>query len=310
VLFGGSAVNDELTVGGRVTAGVWLECDQTFGVEAYFFQLGTQAHGFSGGSPGNLGRPFVNAMTGRPDAELVSSPGFLEGNVQASASSGSLLGAGALGRANLCCDCQYRLDALAGYRYLTLSDRVGITEELTSTDVAQVVVPLGTKIDLADRFHTNNDFHGGDVGLAGEFSWNSWTLGGTARVALGWTRERADINGATAITVPGFPPAVSPGGLLALSSNSGNHTRDVFAVVPEVRVQLAYDVGPHLSVHAGYSFLYWSQVIRAGDQIDLVVNPALLAPPLPGASPLRPAFTFQGSGFWAQGLDMGVEIRF
>ena len=57
----------------------------------------------------------------------------------------------------------------------------------------------------------------------------------------------------------------------------------------EMRVQLAYQVGPHLSVHAGYTFLYWSQVVRAGDQIDLVVNPALLPPPVPGASPLRPA---------------------
>jgi hypothetical protein len=101
-----------------------------------------------------------------------------------------------------------------------------------------------------------------------------------------------------------------PGGLLALSSNIGSHSRDIFTVVPEVRLQLAYDVGPRLRLHAGYDFLYWSQVLRAGDQIDLVVNPDLLPPALPGAFPLRPAFTFQGSSFWAQGIDLGLELRF
>src|SRR5262245_21558247 len=112
VLFGGSPVNGDLSVGGRVTAGLWLDCDRAIGAEGYFFELGTQAERFSGGSPGNLGRPFVNAATGLPNAELISFPGFLDGNLQASASSGNLIGAGVLGRANLCCDCCYRLDAL------------------------------------------------------------------------------------------------------------------------------------------------------------------------------------------------------
>jgi hypothetical protein len=119
-----------------------------------------------------------------------------------------------------------------------------------------------------------------------------------------------EINGSTTVTVPGFAPVTSPGGLLALSTNSGSHTRDVFAVIPEARVQLAYQVGPHLGVHAGYSFLYCSRVVRAGDQIDLVVNPALLPPPLPGAFPQRPAFRFEGSSVWAQGIDLGMELRF
>jgi hypothetical protein len=310
VLFGGSPVNGDLRVGGRVTAGFWFDCDQTCGIEAYFFQLGTQAQGFRGGSPANLGRPFVNAATGASDAELISFPGFLDGTVAANASSGSLAGAGVLGRCNLCCGCCYRLDGLAGYRYLTWSDRVGITENLTSTDPTQKVAPLGTNIILVDRFHTTNQFNGGDVGLAGEVRWNAWALLGTARVAMGSTYERADINGLTTVTVPGVAPVTNSGGLLALSSNSSSHSRDVFAVVPEVDVRLAYQVGPHLRVFAGYTFLYWSRLIRAGDQIDLVVNPALLPPHVPGALPARPAFSFQGTSIWAQGIDLGLEFRF
>ena len=102
----------------------------------------------------------------------------------------------------------------------------------------------------------------------------------------------------------------SPGGLLALSSNSGVFNRNVFAVAPETRIHLVYDINARTSIHFGYSFLYWSRVVRAGDQIDPVVNPALLPPPVPGASPLRPAFTFQGTSFWAQGIDLGLDFRF
>ena len=310
VLFGGSGVNGDLTVGGRLTAGFWLDCDRTCGIEGYYFQLGARPQHFQAGTPDNVGRPFINAATGLPDAELVSLPGFLDGNVRISATSGNLLGAGALARANLCCGCWYRLDALAGYRFLNMSDRVGIVENLTSADPAQTVAPLGTNILVSDNFRTSNQFHGGDIGLAGEMRWHSWSLGANARVALGSTQQQVDIDGATAVIVPGFAPITNSGGLLALSSNSGHHTRNIFAVVPEVRFQLAYQVGPRVRLHAGYTFLYWSNVVRAGDQIDLVVNPALLPPPVPGASPLRPAFQFNGTSFWAQGIDLGLEFRF
>jgi hypothetical protein len=310
VLFGGSAVNSNLSPGGRVTAGLWLDDCQTIGVEGYFFQLAALTTRFSGGSPSNVGRPFINTATGQPDAELVSFPGFLDGSVQANAASGSLLGAGALARFNLCAGCCYCLNAVVGYRYLSLTDQVGISENLTSTDVTQSVAPLGTNIIVTDSFRTTNHFNGGDIGLAGGVSWNAWSLGASARIALGCTHERADIEGATSVTVPGFPTVFNQGGLLALSSNSGIHTRDVFAVVPEARLQLAYLVNWHLRLHVGYTFLYWSQVARAGDQIDLVVNPGLLPPPIPGSSPARPAFNFQGTGFWAQGVDLGLTFRF
>ena len=309
VLFGGP-VNGDLAAGGRIAAGYWFDDERTFGLEGYFFQLGAIAAHASAGSPGVVGRPFLNASTGLPDAELVSLPGLVNGAVQAGASSGSLLGAGALARANLFRDCRFRLDALVGYRYLSLSDNVAISENLTAADPTGTIAPLGTNVVLADHFHTANYFNGGDVGLAGSLRWNAWRLEATASVALGTTLERVDINGATSVTVPGFPRVTSPGGLLALSSNSGVFSRNVFAVVPETRIHLGYDINARTSVHLGYSFLYWSRVVRAGDQIDLAVNPALLPPPLPGASPLRPAFAFQGTSFWAQGIDLGLNFRF
>jgi hypothetical protein len=310
VLFGGSPVNGALDAGGRITAGLGLGCDQACGFEAYYFQLASQSQHFQAGSPAILGRPFFNTQTGRPDAQLVSLPGIVDGNAQASASAGSLLGAGVLARVNLCCDCCCRLDAFAGYRYLSMSDQVRVNESLTSTDPAQVAAPLGTKTLVTDAFHTANLFNGGDVGLTAEWRWTSCFLRATGSLAVGSTYERADINGATSVMVPGFAPVSSPGGFLALSSNSGIHTRNVFAVVPELRFQLGCDITARTRIFVGYELLYWSRVIRAGDQIDLGVSPALLPPPLAGASPLRPAFHFQGTPFWAQGVNLGLEFRF
>jgi hypothetical protein len=59
-------VNGDLSAGGRITAGLWLNCDRTVGVEGYFFELGKRTQRFSGGAPGNVGRPFINAVTGLP----------------------------------------------------------------------------------------------------------------------------------------------------------------------------------------------------------------------------------------------------
>jgi hypothetical protein len=68
-----------------------------------------------------------------------------------------------------------------------------------------------------------------------------------------------------------------------------------------------FDNGVDLTL--GYTFLYLSDVARAGDQIDPMINVSQLPPgPLTGAA--LPDFSFQSSGFWAQGLTFGVEYCF
>ncbi len=74
ILFGGSPVNGDLKHGGRITGGFWVNDNRTVGIEGYFFELAGQAQHFSGGSPGNLGRPFLNTETGRPDARADRAP--------------------------------------------------------------------------------------------------------------------------------------------------------------------------------------------------------------------------------------------
>jgi hypothetical protein len=244
------------------------------------------------------------------DAELVAFPGILSGSFSARDSS-TLLGAGAWLRYNLCCGGCARVDALLGYRYLRLTDRLGVTEELVSTDATNPFIPLGTQIGVVDQFRTTNDFHGADLGLTGDFRCGPWVLEWLAKVAVGPNHGGLDVSGATTVTVPGFAPQTSAGGLLALSSNSGHFDRNRVAVVPELGVKLSYQVTPRLRALVGYDFLYWTDVVRPGGQIDTTVNPDLLPPPaLPVAGPNRPAPRLTTTDVWVQGISLGLEFRY
>jgi hypothetical protein len=71
-------------------------------------------------------------------------------------------------------------------------------------------------------------------------------------------------------------------------------------------------VSPNLKVYAGYNFLYWSNVLRPGDQIDRTVDLTFVPNPPPGVPPSgqnRPTVPFTRSDFWAQGVQFGLEFR-
>ena len=106
---------------------------------------------------------------------------------------------------------------------------------------------------------------------------------------------------------------VIPVGFLASGSNSGDYTRNVFAVVPEVGVNVGYQVTDHLRAFAGYTFLYWSSVVRPGDQIDLGLSGTQIPTDSrynPTAGPARPAVLLRDTSFWAQGINVGIEFRY
>jgi hypothetical protein len=314
VLYGNSNVNDNVRPGGRVDFGFWNECS-TCGLEINFFMLGSNASEFGAASTGNpiLARPFFDAVAGKPSSELVAFPGLVSGSVTAAESSSGLIGADALFRFPVCCGCCYRLDAVAGFRYLRISDTLGIEENLVSTDTTGAsLVPLGTTIMVSDRFETSNDFYALDLGLRGQIQRGPWILRGNLDLAIGDNHEILEITGSTTVTVPGVPPpVVHSGGLLALSSNIGHYTRDRVEVVPEVGVQLGYQVTPRIQVYAGYTFMYWGEVARPGGAIDPVINPNLLPPAVsPLTGPLRPEPKFDNTSLWIQGIDFGIEFRF
>jgi hypothetical protein len=316
ILFGDSSVNGDARVGGRWSAGYWFGDNHLWGISGDGFQLDAKTVHFSASSGGDpiLARPFLDATTGLQNAELIAFPGLLTGSGSASASSTGLVGAGVLIHRNLCCGCWGRLDLLAGYRFLEFTDDLAINEALVSTappSALNTVVP-GTTTMLTDRFRAQNVFNGFDTGLHGEFRHGQWMLEWQAQVAIGSTHRIDDINGTTTVTVPGAPPPVtSAGGLLALPGNIGHPSDHHVSFIPEVGVNLGYQLTRYLRAYAGYTFLYWPEVVRMGDLIDTTVNPNRLpGAAIPGLGPANPAPTGNHSDLWVQGINLGLELRF
>jgi len=316
VLVGDSRVNRDGRSGGRFDLGYWVDSCRTWAVEGNFLFLDHDERRFVNGSDGTqiIARPFRDALTGLQASQLISFPGLLAGTASVHATANNIYGAEGLVRRSLWsapdCDCGrgFRADLLAGYRYFQLDEGLQVREDLTSIDVTGLV-PVGSQITILDSFRTRNQFHGGEVGVATEWRSGSWSLDLLAKLALGNNRQEVVIDGATRTTVPGGGSSLATGGLLAQVSNVGTYHRDEFTLIPELRVTVGYQVGRHVRLLGGYTFLYWTNVVRPGDQVDLTVNPNLI-PPTNLVGPSRPAFSFHGSDFWAQGLQGGLEFSF
>jgi hypothetical protein len=312
-LFGGP-IDYGTASGGRFSTGLWFcEC-QNFGIDASFFFLGTQSANFfaasdSTGSP-VLSRPFTGAITGVQTVEQIAFPGEQAGSVAVHSTS-RLLGADTNLLWNPCClsgcgPCggTWRWGFLGGFRYLNLKESLGISEDFT--DLGTVV----TRHQLTDSFNTSNNFYGGQLGTMLTLKRGPWSIDVKTKVALGSTNQSVHISGSEVDTSLNTGAQVRfNSGLLALPTNSGRFGRNVFSVVPEVGVNIGYQVCENLRLFVGYDFLFWSNVARPGAQIDTTLNTTQQS----GGTlvgPARPAFAFHNSDYWAQGINFGLELRY
>lgn len=313
ILFGNNTIGDYLRAGVRARAGAWIDQCQNIGFEASFAFLGIADDRFQTVCRVGdvISRPFFNVdpAVNAQDAELVCLPGVLSGDVMVDTVSEFYM-ADANVRRNLCCGPMGRVDIAGGFRYAHLNDDVNITEILTNLDPARGVVGEGFVVN--DRFQTWNNFYGGQIGAVGEFRSGKVFLDWRALIAFGATVRTVQISGSTLFLdpVPGGNPVRQPGGLLALPSNIGTYTSSEFSVIPEVNVNLGYQITPMVRAYIGYSFLYWNNVARAGEQIDLNVDPAGLPSRAgPGVIGTAPNFNLVPNDFWIHGLSFGGQLR-
>lgn len=322
-VYGGQAIGYDLESGGRLRAGWWFDKGQHLGMEASGFFLGdsdggTRLQTTPTGTP-LLTRPVVNALNGLEAANPVAVPNLMGGGVDVH-SVASLYGMeanllGSLFRSDWC-----SADMLFGFGYY------GLSEDLTITTRSSPIVLGGgaafngrsvgapNSVSVMDRFEARNDFYGGQLGVRTEFIRHCIILGLEAKLAVGNIHQSIGTIGQTQLRGgSGGILGTSSGGLLALGTNSGLQTRDQFGYIPQGAVKLGYRFTDHISLFASYSFLYWFDVVRPGDQIDRTVNPrqvpSNLQFGLPGGPP-QPVSQFNHSDLWAQGLGLGFEIRY
>jgi hypothetical protein len=198
------------------------------------------------------------------------------------------------------------LDLLIGGRYLDLSENLSVLEAIQQVD--------GTQASVSDRFGTRNQFIGPQLGVAALLRRGQLFFDIRGKLALGDTHQVVQIGGNQVVVKPGGMPMGFTGGLLALPTNIGTFRRDALSVVPEIGLNVGYQLTPRIKAYVGYSLLCWTNVLRPGDQIDLNIDQALIPNfnpnPLPPTGLNRPAVPFRESSYWAQGFNFGLEISY
>jgi hypothetical protein len=307
VLVGGN-LGDAQRSGGRFTAGYWLNDAETWGLEGTFLLLRERGVQLQASSSGGvlLARPFLDVNTGTEDADIIALRGAQSGSALITASS-EVWGAEASVRAALLSEPGPHVDLVGGFRTLSLREHLGIADETT---VEELSASHGNRTLLEDNFAVRNQFYGAQLGALAEFARGRWSLDLRGKFALGLTEEEAQVNGVRRVTfAASHRRRVFLGGLLAQPTNSGDFSGSDFAILPELGLDLGFQITNNVRAFVGYTLLYWSSVARPGDVIDRGVNPTLF-PPGAFTGPHRPAFTFQNTDFWMQGVDFGLQIRF
>lgn len=307
ILFGNRLVKTNANSGWRVALGYWFDDCQCTGIEVGYFGFGRNTTRFSASNFGTpiIARPFYDTQYGAQSAMLAAHPEFLKGSVSCELSS-QLQAVEVLLRRNVFQrDCN-RLDFLIGWRFARLDESLRIDQSSEWTQ-SQGPIVVGTTKSLYDLFDTQNQFNGAQLGFAYREQVGRWSLEALMKLGVGYTHSRVQIGGMTTTTVPGGGTTTFVGDLLAQETNIGQYTQNQFAIVPELGVTLGYDLTCQLRATFGYTFFYWSQVARPAGQLDTNVSQL---PPETLTGSHQPAFTFNMSDYWAQGMNFGLEYRF
>ena len=271
------------------------------------------------------------------------------GNMSSSLSS-SLQAADLNGLWSLNNDTTQPLALIGGFRFVQLNEDLNLSSSVTrQNDSTTLLEPaLGipgqqsfinnstSDIFRQDNFRTRNNFFGAQLGGRGEYRVGSWSLFGSGQASIGNMRENVNVSGITnfdntsiitptkTILVAGVPLIVPTGdpniltttssqedsGLFAQPTNSGNHTQNVIAGVIQGDVKLRYYFSPTCNLSAGYTVMYLSSVVQPGEQIVNGINPESLNVPFTNFDTSQPKFQFRTTDYWAQGVNIGLNLRY
>jgi hypothetical protein len=310
ILFGNTGINDDVRSGGRFTAGGWMDIGCRHGLEIAYVIIEDPNDSFSANSSatGILARPFFNTQTALQDARLIGFPAVASGSVNV-ATSTQLQTLELSYRYVGCRTPDARIDYFLGWRYGDLNDTVRVSDSsLSLTGATQ-----GTTVAIVDQFHTTNIFNGAEVGIMLQRTpcspCSPWSFEILAKIALGNNCARSNIAGQTTTTTAANATTTTNSGLLALGTNRGVFDENKFSSIGELGLNVRRKLKCGFTATLGYRFMYWTDVARAGSQIDTTINTSQI-PPSTITGPARPSPSMHFTDFWAQGLTAGLECAF
>lgn len=328
VLFGGDHAFGDASGGFRLRLGHFFnECDGS-GLTGEFFMLASRGHDFHASSAGEpvIARPFFNTNLNAPDSQLIAYPGQYRGSLNINAETKMYsLAAHYWGELYIdrSCDCDGCTDGgctfvdgcnqrdcdetqfgiKIGPRFMHLDDSILIDETAIKLDT-------GGRFHLQDSFKTENSFLGGEIGLKARRNRGPFDVELGLQLAIGATRQELDISGINTATTGQGVSTTTPGGFLALDSNSGSWDRNRFSLIPGLDVSVGYELKNGWRATVGYNLLYWTSVLRASEQIDPTMNTDKLQPVIaPSSSTERPSVPFKEADYLAHGISFGLEKR-
>jgi hypothetical protein len=319
VLLGGDRLDYGPLSGSRLFLG-FANCDHTWALEAgaIILESGRTTFQETSDAAGNpvLSRPFIDVLHGQVENALpVSSPGAFAGSIRVT-STNDLTG----GELNLwhCAGCNGpNLSFLLGFRYLFLQESLAIAQQsdVLPGGVASFngnLVTSPARLGIADTFETRNDFYGGQIGIQSEFHPGPFFATMTGKLGIGNTHEVANSFGQSTLSQGGISTTV-PGGFFAVPATSALVSRNEFTLIPEFTLNVGIEVTTNLRLFVGYTFLYWDDVVRPGNQFDRLVNTSLVPTSNNfgrGPATAPPTTLGDGTQFWAQGINFGATFRY
>ena len=313
VLYGGGSTGTEWANGVRVRVGGPVDIGSPFGWELGAFYTQPQATGaaFASRDFPVLARPFYDTFAGQPAAFVFGLTDLVDGLVSVRTRT-TFWGFDALANAQV-------FDghtAFAGLKYLEMTDDLQVLTQDRVGDIWTFLngtfLPAGTFEAQGDRFHVRNQFTGAQAGWRYRHGFGRVGLDVRAALSVGVTNQRLTTEGGTVTVDPAGVVRAARAGFLALPSNSGQFERDRCTAIPELGARVTYQVKPGVSLFAGYDVLYWCNVARAGDQVDLGQDPRQNPSSFnfTGGRAARPAVLLRDTDFWAHGFNFGVRVEY
>jgi hypothetical protein len=329
VVLGNQDLDTSARSGARFTAGWWCDARGELGLEASYYFLAPRTvtrSVASNGGPNDplLAVPFFADDFGTETSFIIAAPSTLAGAAAVRFTS-RLQSAELNGMVKTCDYSGFQFDVLAGFRFVDLHESLSFaTASLGVMDPTALPTNNGMILNTLDQFDTQNYFYGFQLATRAEYRTGNLFVNAIAKLALGDMHQIAHNNGAAATNILNAPPGgpftgvpaqVIPGaGIFAQATNIGRTSRHELEAVPEIGINIGYRITRGLCAFLGYDFLYLSNVIRPGNQIDRTItfsqtiqNTIAGNASAPGDRPIVP---LAGSSYWAQGLNFGVEWRY
>jgi hypothetical protein len=320
VLYGAQDVDFDTAYGMKFACGVF-DPKLNLGLEGSVFRLEDLVSRFTDRAEPQdnrvLVRPFYDLRQDMPDAVLVAFPGFSFGGINIT-SSNRFWGAEGNLATTIYSNDGWVIDLLGGFRYFDLKEGLVITDSVHALPGGVVFFngnPVsGGIVTTQDNFDTQNRFYGGQIGFRTETYLGRLFASFKALAAIGTNHTSSTIRGSTTLFRSGQILGQNlTAGTLAVQENSVRISQDSATVIPIFEVTVGYQLTSWLRAYAGYTFIYWGNVTRPGDQIQPFLDSRSM-PTLPTYDPnfrgSQPRNPFDKSDFWAQGLNFGLAVRF